>query len=204
MHVSVRLVSLAMAALAVTAVGAQDLRAIVEDGRKVILSPNGKWHFDTSAPRPQAPATGGMQTLSTAVKKFSVAYDSDAWTLAAAKEGGVPNKRAFAHKTLPIHGMVIADEIPASNAAMRNVILHNARGVGSEPTVLLEQQTDIGGNAVGMIRFAVATTGLEFVFSVYYLGTPEGNVQVTCYTAQSLYHKHEAECKKFMDGLTIK
>jgi hypothetical protein len=204
MRFSTRLVSLAMATLAVSAVYAQDLRAMVEDGRKVILSPNGKWRFDTSAPRTEGVASGGMLTYQPSVKKFSLAYNSDSWNLMPAKDGDSPNKRTFAHKTVPIYSMVIADEIPASTSAIKNVILYNARSTGAEPTVLLDQQADVGGNSVGSIRFAVAPKGVEFVFSVYYFGSPEGNVQVTCYTAQSLYFKYEAECKKFMDGLAIK
>ena len=145
-----------------------------------------------------------MATYQPTVKKFSVVYNSDTWNLMPHKDGEAPNKRTFTHKTLPIYSMVISDEIPASTTAMKSVVLHNARSIGAEPTILLDQQTDIGGNPVGSIRFAIAPKGLEFVFSVYYFGGPEGNVQVTCYTAQSLYFKYEAECKKFMDGLAIK
>lgn len=204
MRFSTRLVSLAMATLAVSAVHAQDLRAVVEDGRKVILSPGGKWRFDISAPRTEGVIAGGMLTYQPLVKKFSLAYNSDSWNLLPVRDGDASNKRSFAHKTLPIYSIFITDEIPASTSALKNIILFNSRSAGAEPTVLLDQQTDIGGIPVGSIRFAVAPKGIEFVFSVYYFGSPEGNVQVSCYTAQSLYFKYEAECKKFMDGLTIK
>ncbi|MGP1684064.1 MAG: hypothetical protein ACTS8S_17225, partial [Giesbergeria sp.] len=204
MHFSTRLISFAIAGLAVSAVCAQDLRAVAEDGRKVLLSPNGKWRFDTSVGQAVPAPRGGMLTYQPAVKKFSVAYNSNEWTLMPPKDGEESNRRTFGHKMLPIYSVVIADEIPASTASLKAVILSNARATGSEPTVLLDKQTDISGNAVGSIRFAVAPKGIEFVFSSYYFGGPDGNIQVTCYTAQSLYFKYKAECKKFMDGLAIK
>ena len=204
MRLSTRLVFLTLAAWAASAACAQDLRAVVvEDGRQVILSPNGKWRFDTNATRAKAAVPGGMVTYQPSAKKFSVAYSSDTWDLMPIKENDSPSKRSFAHKTLPIYAMVIADQIPVSTAAVKNVILANARASGAEPTVLLDKPIDIGGNAVGSIRFAVAPKGVEFEFAAYYFGSPEGNVQVSCYTAQSLFAKYENECKKFMDGLAI-
>ncbi len=204
MRLSTRFVFLAMTALTVSAVCAQDLRAVVEDGRKVILLPNGKWRFDASAARTKPPAPGGMLTYQPSAKKFSVAYSGDTWELMQVKDSDSASKRAFAHKTLPMYAMVIADEIPVSTAAVKNVILANARAGGAEPTVLLDKPVDIGGNAAGNIRFAVAHKGVEFEFVAYYFGSPDGNVQVSCYTAQSLFAKYENECKKFLDGLVIK
>lgn len=204
MRLSTRLVSLTLAALAVSAACAQDLRAVVEDGREVILSPDGKWRFDTSAAGARVSGSRGMQTYQPSAKKFSVAYSSDTWDLMPVKDSDSPSKRTFAHKTLPIYAMVISDEIPVSTAAVKNVILANARASGAEPNVLFDKPVDISGNAVGSIRFAVAPKGVEFEFAAYYFGSPEGNVQVSCYTAQSLFSKYENECKKFMDGLAIK
>lgn len=204
MRLSTRLVSLVMAALTVCSVGAQDLRAVVEDGRKVILSPNGKWRFDTNAARAKVPASGGMLTYQPTAKKFSAAYSSDTWDLMPIKDSDSPSKRTFAHKTLPMYAMVISDEIPVSTATVKNVILANARASGAVPTILLDKPIDIGGNAVGSIRFSIAPNGVEFEFAAYYFGSPEGNVQMSCYTAQSLFAKYESECKKFMDGLAIK
>jgi hypothetical protein len=183
---------------------AQELRAIAEDGRRVILSPDGKWRFDKSISPIAAPAADGGSPLKTAVSKFSVSFDANKWVLAPRKEGDEPNKRTFTHKTLPVRTMVIADEIPAMTAMIRPVILSNAKGAGASTTILQEGEVVRNGVSVGNIRFAASMNGLEFVFATNYYGDADGNIQVTCFTAQQLFHKYAGECEEFQAGLRVK
>lgn len=196
------LIALSTAA-ALPAVSAQDLRAVTEDGRKVVLTPDGRWKFDSRA----AATPVSLESTSpyqTAVKKFSVSFDSSSWVLVPRRDSDEVNKRQFRHKSLPLHAIVMADEIPARTEALRNIILSNAQSAGAATTVLLEQSREVAGKDVGSIRFVAAMNGLEFVFSSYYYGDSDGNIQVMCYTAQSLFFKYEGQCQQFLAGLVIK
>jgi hypothetical protein len=51
MSLFIRIFVIALATLMLPAIGAQDLRAVTEDGRKVVLSSDGKWKFDSSGVR---------------------------------------------------------------------------------------------------------------------------------------------------------
>lgn len=182
---------------------AQDLRAVTEDGRKVIISPDGKWRFDAgslSSPKSNESAS----PYQTAVKKFSVAFNPSDWNLIQKRDAEDANKRTFQHKRFPIFAMVIADEMPATTAALKSVILSNAKSAGASTTVLVDQLTDLGGKEIGALRFAAQMQGLEFVFASYYYADVDGNIQVICYTAQSLFFKFQGDCQKFLDGLSIK
>jgi hypothetical protein len=206
MHL-IRLLPWAALALSATctpfAMAADDIRAITEDGRRVLLSPDGKWQFDGSPPAARKPAEA-VSPYQTAVKRFSVAFNVADWNPAPRKETDESNKRMFHHKRLPVFAMVIADEMPATTPAMKQVIFANARSAGATTTVLVDQTQEVSGKEVGVLRLAATMQGLDFVFSSLYYADDSGNIQVTCYTAQALFHKYQAECQKFIGGLSIK
>lgn len=191
------------AALSFPAMSAEDLRAIAEDGRKVILSPDGKWKFDNKSQA--TPSTSDSASpYQTAVKRFSLNFDTSKWILIPKQKTDEYNKRMFRHKSLPIMAMVIADEIPASKETLRGIIMDNANSAATSTTILQEQDKEVGGKTIGSIKFAATLKNLDFVFSNHYHGSEDGNIQVMCYSAQSIFHKYERDCQQFIAGLTIK
>lgn len=180
------------------------LRGVTEDGRRVLLMPDGRWHFDRQAANtPQAPRQDTASSpYRTAVKRFSVKYDTRTWTPLPTKEGE-EHKRSFKHRSLPVQAMVIADEMPANNTALRNIIQHNMRNVGAAVTVLIDEERDWGKEKIGHIRMLASAQGMDYVFTTHYFGNNDGNIQVTCFTAQGLFARVQADCQQFIDGLTF-
>ena len=195
---------LALAFISSSALAAEDIRAVTEDGRRVLLSQDGKWQFDNSVPGARKPTDTLSSPYQTAVKRFSVAFNTADWNLLPKRESDESNKRMFQHKRAPIYAMVIADEAPATTPAMKQVIFSNARSAGATTTVLVDQTQEINGKEIGVLRLAATMQSLDFVFSSFYYADGDGNIQVTCYTAQALFHKYQADCQKFISGLTIK
>lgn len=192
-----------LAAAACAAAAAQELRATTEDGRKVLLSPDGKWRFNSNHLAPTV-SPDSASPYQPAVKKFSFSFNTNEWTIAPKRDGGEAGKRVFQHKSLPVFGMVISDEMPANNNAMRELIVSNARQTGAETLVLLDETQRVNGKEVGVIRFSANLKGVEFLFSTNYFADDDGNIQVACYTSQSLFSKYQRDCEKFLSGLTIK
>jgi hypothetical protein len=194
---------IALGTLSSPSISAQDIRAVTEDGRKVVLSQDGRWRFDRTSLAPSA-AVDSVSPYQTAVPRFSVAYDASKWVLSPKRDGDEINKRTFRHKSLPVHAVIIADEIPLATDALKNIILSNAQSAGATTTVLLDQEKQLSGKDVGFLRFAANLKGMDFVFSSHYYGDGDGNIQVMCFTAQSIFFKYEGECQQFLAGLTIK
>jgi hypothetical protein len=194
---------ISLCTVASPAISADEIRAVTEDGRKVILTHDGKWRFDRKALTPVA-ALDSLSPYQTSVRRFSVSFDSTKWVLVPKRDGDEHNKRSFRHKSLPLQGIVIADEIPATTEAIKSVILSNAKAAGATTTVLVDQEKEIGGKGAGFLRFAATLNGLDFVFSTHYYGDGDGNIQVLCYTAQSIFFKYESECQQFIAGLSIR
>lgn len=180
-----------------TAIAAQELRATTEDGRKVLLSSDGKWRFNSNQLTP--PVQSALSSpYQPSVKKFSLSFNAAEWTPAPKYNGGENNKMPFQHKSLPIVGMVISDDMPANTAAIKEVIISNARQAGAEILVLLDETQRIGSKDIGSIRFSANMKGIEFLFSTYYYADEDGNIQVTCYTAQSQFTKYKNNCENFL------
>jgi hypothetical protein len=203
MHLLIKALLISLIASTLPAIAAQDLRAITEDGRKVVLSPDGKWKFDNKATS-ASPSIDSASIYQPVVKRFSLNFNPEEWNLTPKRDGEEPNKRSFQHKSLPIYALVVSDELPITTPAMKNIILSNAKSAGAATTVLIDKTQDLGGKEVGYLRFAATMKGLEVVFSSYYYADSDGNIQVMCYTGQSLFFKYEGDCQKFMNGLTIK
>lgn len=184
----------------------REVRATTEDGRRVILSANGTWRLD---PRTTGVLPADPQRLSlgspyqTGVKRFKVSFDTSTWVLVPPREGEDINKRQFRHKTQPLYAMVIADEIPASNTALHNLVLLNAKSAGATPTVVVDEERELSGQKVGHLRFVASLQGMDYMFATYYFGDVDGNIQVTCFTAQALFFKYQTSCQQFLAGLSI-
>jgi hypothetical protein len=191
------------AAIALPAMSAQNLRAIAEDGRKVILSPNGKWKFDNT-PQTALSTSDSASSYQTTVSRFSLNFDTSKWTLMPKQEEDPYTKRVFHHKSLPIVGIVAADQIPASKEALRNIILSNANSTATAMTILEERDLQAGDKTVGSIKFAATAKALDLVFLSIYHGDEDGNIQVSCISGQSVFHKYERDCQLFVSGIIIK
>lgn len=194
-----------MALMPVAHAQGKDLRAITEDGRKVLLGSDGRWRFDASAAALSTPSAPASESpYKTILDSVSVVFDTKKWSLAPTTASDPRGRRTFRHSTLPLYAAIIAEEFPATTQGMRTVILSNARTFsGTEPTVLFEEIKPVQQRPVGNLKFYITKDGLEFVFTTRFHANEQGNVQLSCWTAQSLFHKYEDECQKLLDGLTF-
>jgi hypothetical protein len=195
------LASLALLSMAATA-ATGDIRAMTEDGRKVILSTDGHWAFDTRAnSTPIKPS--GDSPFHSSVQAFSVSFDTSQWILSPMGSNDVANKRMFRNRSRPLFVAVVSDELPATTSALRNSIIASAKKNGGEVKVLVDETRSIKGKDIGYVRYFVNNDGTEFVFANLFYGDDRGNIQVACFTAQQLFFKYQDECQKFLDGLNI-
>jgi len=194
---------LGLSAVTLSAAFAADIKAITEDGRRVILGGDGRWSFDNAQPPGASRQPLSESPFRPTVKGYSVNFDTTKWTLSAPDKNEAANRRTFRHRTLPLYAMVVSDEIPATSEIVRNVIVANAKSAGGDPKVLADDTKSLRGKDVGMMRMLVSLNGLDFVFSTAYYGDQRGNIQVMCWTGQSLFFKYQADCQAFVEGLAI-
>lgn len=160
---------------------------------------DGKWKLD-QGPSPSAQQEAVFQSP---VKRIVVKYRPEDWNLLPKRERDEFNKRTLAHRSLPVYGLIISDEIPATNDQLKSAIVNNAKSAATSVDVILDEPRQVRGTNVGHIRLMVAANGMEYVFSTYYYADGDGNIQLACYTARQLFFKYQSECQKLLDGLVI-
>lgn len=190
------LVIVLLGAVAMSAT-AQTTRAFTEDGRSVLLSPNGTWKFSEY----KSSFTEGL--YQSPVKNFQVNYSSSDWVMQDKNKSTETNKQVFHHKTKPIYAMIISDEIPATNATLKKAINSNAEKAGKVITVLRDEPKIFGAQTGGAFRLVAEVDGAAFTFDYNYYADLSGNIQVICYTGQSLFTRYLNDCQQFINGLKI-
>jgi hypothetical protein len=176
---------------------AQTTRAFTEDGRSVLLSPNGTWKFSEYI------SSFNEGLYQSPVKNFQVNYSSSDWVMQDKNKSTEANKQVFQHKSKPIYAMIISDEIPATNATLKKAINSNAEKAGRVITVLRDEPKIFGAKTGGTYRLVAEVEGSVFTFDFNYYADLSGNIQVICYTGQSLFTKYLSDCQQFINGLRI-
>lgn len=176
----------------------KNLRAITEDGRKVILRTDGQWIFDTTQDKAIPRASNVYQTN---VPGFSLTYDNTKWKPQPSDTKGM---QVFRHTTYPLFSMAISDEMPATVEAMKSVALYHAKKADPNAKIITEEMRKIGEKDILTLKFMAKIENLPFFYYGNYYANQSGNVQVVCYTSQQLFHKYENECQQFIDGLKIR
>ena len=189
-----------------SAVGiAQDgLRATTQDGRKVILKPDGTWSYEaggaaaTTTSR-QAPASATM-TETFPRGNFRIRYDDKKW---AAEKDPDGTKWRFILRGEDAQALVIPEGFSASTNAMKQIALDNMRKVASEIKVVKEEVRKVNGRDVLFMQ--VDATLKEIFFSYYYYiyGDKQGVIQVIGFTTPAAQARYEADIIDLLNGLEI-
>ena len=207
---------------------AQSIRATTEDGRTVLLRPDGTWTFevrqvgepgeeeaeivvdldvpstDERVPRPPPPPRPA-QTLVGGDGAYQIRYDASRWS---ETQDLVPGESEFSFK-LP-YGAGYATTIYEVSAipvsAMRGIVLQNAReGMNGDITVVSEEPVAVpgGGEALRLEYRVVTAEGLDVTMSNLMHSDEAGTLQVVTWTTTDLMDRYRDELRRFQDGLSI-
>lgn len=201
MRLKVLAILLSSLALSATAAAAEKIRAVTEDGRKVVLTPDGKWYFDSAASVALKGPVG--ESFQPVVKKFRFDDPGADWTLLPKRELDGVHKRTFQHKRFPMYALVISEELPLTTVGMKDLIVFNMQNAGSTVNILVDDLVKVSGRDVGLLKFTASNKGLEFMFSTLYYGDEDGGIQVACYTGQAVFHKYQDACREFQQRFSI-
>jgi len=181
------------------------IHATTEDGRKVLLKSDGTWVFQ--------PETKGVSLSTSSVPPgadsevtgrhgfYKIAYEKASWKLEPKPDP--PSEFFFEQKEGDVYAMVIAERLEIPLETLKEVALENARSVGEDVTVMLDEKRVVNGVEILAMQFSGVIQGIPFVYYGYYWTGPEGSLQVLTFTGKNLFREYEAVMKEFLDGLTI-
>jgi hypothetical protein len=198
--------ALALTLLAGDPAAAQAVKALTQDGRVVILQPNGTWRF---AEDPKGPNTlgqtrppGATVLLAGRQVPYGIWFDPSRWRLADAKQNQVAELE-FLHASGQAGALVIAEttRIPPEN--WKQIVLNNARREAADARITREDKKTINGAQVTILQSEGTGSLGPFVYYGYYYSGPRGAVQVVAYTYAGAFEQYRAEFTALLDGFVV-
>lgn len=185
----------------------KDLRAVTEDGRKVVLKENGTYRFVDS---PKTPLTSGAVSYlkpanATIVFKpkgnrFLIWYDPSVWR---DKKSAESDKPTFIHKDGDIGAIVIAERVDMSLTALKELVIKSAREAAPDARIIHEENRVVNGKNILCLRMQGTIEGIEFIYYGYYYAGKAGVIQHITFAPSNLFSEYEPDMLNFLNGLII-
>ena len=183
---------------------AQPARATTEDGRKVLLYPDGRWKYAPPAAKGRAEksyirgvaATEGIDLLRGGMTLF---VDPAKWKRTPSED---PTRISFRHSTGEAYGMVVAERLVIPLPRLKEIAISNAREAAPDVRVTLEEPRRVNDVDVLAMQMEGTIQGVPFTYYGYYFSGPHGSVQLLTYTGSNLFAEYKPEFEDFLNGLT--
>lgn len=185
---------------------AQALKAITQDGRVVILEPNGSWRFE-ERPKANGAATlrrppGATVLLAGRQVPYGVWLDLSRWRVVEPKQNPAAEYQ-FTHLGGQVGAVVIADAMRVPPETWKQIVLNNARREAPDARITKEEHRTVNGVPVLALQ-SEGTGGLgPFVQYGYYYTGARGAVQLVTYTFAGTFEQYRAELTTFLDGFVV-
>jgi hypothetical protein len=180
----------------------KEVRATTEDGRQVLLRPDGTW---VAAPKPSAapqpavrPASAGRRYAAPS-GDFALWLDPERWIEMRRDAGRI----TFQHRNGQAYAMLISDAATLTTDALRGVVLSTARNTDRDVRILAEERRMVGGHEVLCLQLLGKVQSVPFRYYGYYYGGPSGNVQLVTYTLETAFAANQADFTDLLNGLSI-
>lgn len=187
------------------------IAALTQDGRKVLLYPDGTWKLADQA-QPQGSAVQGSNSTpgntpgmgKTFVKapqgEFGVWIDKQKWTQT---ESDDPIRITFMHQGESSYAMIVAERTRVSLDALERAALANAKKAAPDMTLLFKEKRTVGGKSVLCMQMTGTIMGNTFMYYGDYYGGPEGTLQVICYASPEQFDQAKADFDELLGGIKI-
>lgn len=188
-------------------VGAQDIKAVTEDGRSVLLHDNGTWGY-VDAPQASVSPARTFTAPDTAISKASsrkakiaVFYDPTLWTVE--KLTGEAAEFQFQLGDNEVYARLIAEAETFDLSTVRAGIIANAKKAAKSFEVTEEGSAVVNGVQVQTLKAKVKMQGIDVTFYWYYWSGPKGTVQLYGYASPADFDANFKAIQDLMNGLTL-
>jgi hypothetical protein len=184
------------------------IKATTEDGRTVILYPEGIWEYVTSERMLEGSSDSFNKPsdATSAIKSkkgfVEVWYDPAKWNLLPSN----PNDDAefmFEHQAEDCYALVIVERISMSLEALRDIAVENARVAGHNVRVVDEEIREINGQRMLVMGVEGIIEGILFRYHGCYWTGQSGAVQVVAFTGGNLFTEYEQDITDLLNGTII-
>ena len=185
---------------------AQDgMRATTQDGRKVILKPDGTWSYeggDSALTRavPQRAPAGATATETFSRGNFRLRYNDRKWVMQKEPDG---TKWRLVLKGEDAQAIVIPEGFSATTNAMKQIALDNLHKAASESKIVKEEIRKVNGRDVLYMQIDASLKEIFFSYYYYIYGDKQGVIQVIAFTTPAKQAVYEADIFDLLNGLEV-
>ncbi len=183
------------------------IRATTDDGRPVLLAPDGTWKFNTPPPilskdlRRYGKSSEASTQVAIPYGDVVLWIDPNKWKEVSRKEGQI----IFRHSNGKLFGLVQSENLGGiPTAAMKDVALMNAQKMDPNAAVFAEERRLVNGRELLYLELKATRASIPFHFAGYYHGGVKSDLQVLAYTLESEFSAAEPELQQFINGLEVR
>lgn len=180
------------------------VNATTEDGRKVLLFPDGKWK---PAPSPPSAGKGAFVRSPKATERVELLRGAMAIYVDPAKWKKQPDtedvtKTTFHHASGEAYGMIVAERLAIPLQRLKEIAIANARSAAPDAKVVFEESRRVNDVDVLVMQMEGTIQGIAFTYYGYYYSGPQGSLQVLTYTGTNLFAEYKPVFEEFLNGVT--
>jgi len=182
------------------------IRATTDDGRPVLLAPDGSWKYIAPVPvvskdlRSYGKASSASMRVAMPYGDAVLWIDPSKWKEASRKEGQI----IFRHSNGKLFGLVQSENLGGiPTASMKDVALLNAQKMDPNATAVVEERRVVNGREMLYLEMKATQANIPFHFAGYYHGGVKSDLQVLAYTLESEFTAGKPELEEFINGLEV-
>lgn len=177
----------------------QEVRAITEDGKQVILRADGTWSYAKLSQRdhtkPQLAYIGKRGTFALDLvpgkwRRMQVDLNSDA-------------EVAYRHVDGDVYGQVVAERIEIPILALKTIVVRNMRQAAEDARLAQEEKRTVNGKEVLCITVDATVDGIPLTYHCYLLSGKEGTFQVMTWTGRNIFEEVKPTMEEFLNGFRV-
>ena len=186
----------------------QPTTATTDDGRKILLYPDGTWRLlktpvsEPSTARAYQRPTEAKLFVKVPKGPFGVWINQQKWKQDAPVEEDAI-KITFHHKKGDAYAMLIAERLSIPTESLKKMVLAEAKEGAPDARVISEEKRTLNGKKILCLKMGATIENIPFVYYGYYYSGSDGTLQVVTYTGTNLFDEFKSDCEEFLNGTQI-
>lgn len=189
----------------------QEIKAVTEYGKNVILNPNGSWHYadetqDPSQPSKALPKYAKPKSATVLLKgkhvKYGLWYDRSKWIV----DKDIDNTSAeyeLTHIEGDRYAVIIPERLQIPLDTLRIAAVANAKKIAPDIAISFEEQRLVNYQKILCLKMDATIQGIPVSYFNYYYSGKAGVVQIMSYTGQNLFNEYQSDLVELLNGFEI-
>ena len=184
-----------------------NIKAKTDDGKDVILKPDGTWEYDKTPKEEKTNAyrrpTSSKRLIKDKNGSYGIWINSKKW-MEKKKVDNPSSSFEFVHTSGLASVMFISDNSAHVSAdALKHLALVNAKNAAKDANIVFEEQRTVNGVEVLCLQIEGTVDSTPLVFYNYHYAGPGGVIQIVSYTEKKYFDKYKQDMTDLLNGFVV-